>query len=98
MRANRSRTQTGHSVGFAVIDYNAAPRLRLKFEDTLAMGMAFNVEPGLYIEDYDGMRHCELVAVAESGMEVLTPFTSSLEELILAEPFPTSRAPCAATT
>jgi len=80
------KPSTGHGVDFAAIDYNEAPRLHRKSEDMLAPGMVFNVEPGIYIEDYGGMRHCDMVAVTESGAELLTPFLSSLEELILAGP------------
>ena len=68
---------TGHGVGFSAIDANAKPRLHPKSEDTLEAGMVFNVEPAIYFEGYGGMRHCDMVAVTDSGAEVLTPFQSS---------------------
>lgn len=73
---------TGHGVGFAAIDHNARPRIHPKSDDRLEQGMVFNVEPGIYIEDFGGLRHCDVVAVTETGVEVLTPFQSRMEELI----------------
>ena len=78
------RHPTGHSVGFVAIDHNAPPRLHPASPDVLATGMVFNVEPGIYIEDYGGMRHCDVVAVTETGYEVLTPFQLDIDELTLA--------------
>jgi hypothetical protein len=50
-------------------------------------GTAFNVDPGVYIEDYGGVRHCDMVVVTECGVEALTPFQTNLEGLVLAEHF-----------
>ena len=47
--------------------------------------MVFNVEPAVYFDDYGGLRHCDMVAVTATGVEVLTPFQSSKEELLLSE-------------
>jgi Xaa-Pro aminopeptidase len=47
--------------------------------------MVCNVEPALYFEDWGGLRHCDVVAVTESGAEVLTPFQSRLEDLLPGE-------------
>jgi Xaa-Pro aminopeptidase len=74
---------TGHGVGFAAIDHNAPPRLHPRSGDVLESGMVFNVEPAIYIGGTGGLRHCDMVAVTESGVEVLTPFQASLEELAL---------------
>jgi Xaa-Pro aminopeptidase len=73
----------GHGVGFAAINHNAAPRLHPESDDVLEAGMVFNVEPGIYLDGYGGLRHCDMVAVTEDGMEVLTPFQSSVEQLIV---------------
>jgi len=73
---------TGHGVGFAAIDHNAMPRIHPKSDEVLEPGMVFNVEPGIYIDDFGGMRHCDMVAVTESGMELLTPFQAGMEALI----------------
>ena len=39
--------------------------------------MVFNIEPGLYIDGFGGMRHCDMVVVTPGGAEVLTPPTSA---------------------
>jgi Xaa-Pro aminopeptidase len=67
---------TGHGVGFSAIDAGAKPRLHPKSNDTLQSGMVFNVEPAIYFDGYGGIRHCDMVAVTDSGAEVLTPFQS----------------------
>jgi Xaa-Pro aminopeptidase len=71
----------GHGVGFAAINHNARPRLHPESDDVLEEGMVFNVEPGIYIDGDGGLRHCDMVAVTETGMEVLTPFQSNIEQL-----------------
>lgn len=74
---------TGHGVGYAAIDHNAHPRLHPQSPDLLEPGMVFNVEPAIYIENTQGMRHCDMVTVTDSGAEVLTPFLSEPREMIL---------------
>ena len=73
---------TGHGVGFVAIDHNAMPRLHPASPDVLESGMVCNVEPAVYLDGYGGLRHCDVVAVTESGFEVLTPFPQNLEEWI----------------
>jgi Xaa-Pro dipeptidase len=74
---------TGHGVGFAAIDHNAPPRLHPRSTDVLESGMVFNVEPAIYIDEIGGLRHCDMVVVTGSGVEVLTPFHLSLADLLL---------------
>jgi Xaa-Pro aminopeptidase len=74
---------TGHGVGFAAIDHNALPRIHPRSDEVLEPGMVFNVEPAVYIDGVGGLRHCEMVAVKDTGAELLTPFHRSLEELVL---------------
>ena len=76
---------TGHGVGFAAIDAGAQPRLHPASPDVLLAGMVCNVEPAVYIDGYGGLRHCDIVAVTESGCEVLTPFHATPEDLVIAE-------------
>lgn len=77
------KTSTGHGVGFSAISANAKPRLHPKSTETLEAGMVFNVEPAIYIDGYGGIRHCDMVAVTETGAEVLTPFQCDVDELVL---------------
>lgn len=77
------RHQTGHGVGFAAIDHNAAPRIHRVSNEKLKPGMVFNVEPAVYIENYGGLRHCDVVAVTDNGAEVLTDFQTAIDDLII---------------
>ncbi len=80
--ADQFKHGTGHGVGFAAINHNARPRIHPASDERLEWGMVFNVEPAIYFEDLGGLRHCDVVAVTESGVAVLTPFQSRLEELV----------------
>jgi Xaa-Pro aminopeptidase len=75
----------GHGVGFSAIDHNAHPCLHPASRDVLKPGMVFNVEPAIYFEGYGGIRHCDVIRVTDSGAEVLTPFHSRIEDLVLCE-------------
>jgi Xaa-Pro aminopeptidase len=74
---------TGHGVGFAAIDADAQPRLHPASPDVLLAGMVCNVEPAIYIDGFGGLRHCDVVAVTETGCEVLTPFHTELGALVI---------------
>jgi Xaa-Pro dipeptidase len=74
---------SGHGVGFTAINHAAHPRIHPASEARLETGMVFNIEPGIYMEGWGGLRHCDMVAVTEKGAELLTPFQCSLEELIV---------------
>jgi Xaa-Pro aminopeptidase len=65
---------TGHGVGFAAANPNGRPRIHPLSPDILEAGMTFNVEPAAYFDGYGGVRHCDLVAVTETGVTVLTDF------------------------
>jgi Xaa-Pro aminopeptidase len=77
--------QTGHGVGFDAISHNSRPRLHPKSPDVFEEGMVFNVEPAIYLEGYGGIRHCDVVVVTQKGAEILTPFQSRIEDLVLPE-------------
>ncbi|HEU4643000.1 MAG TPA: Xaa-Pro peptidase family protein [Gemmatimonadaceae bacterium] len=78
------RHATGHGVGFAAIAHDAPPKLDRDAPDVLEVGMTCNVEPAVYLPGLGGVRHCDVVCVAEHGARVLTPFLSTAEELVLA--------------
>jgi len=65
---------TGHGVGFAAANHNALPRIHPQSTDLLTVGMTFNIEPAIYFEGYGGIRHCDMVGIANSGVEVFTDF------------------------
>lgn len=74
---------TGHGVGYSAINHNAMPRIHPQSPDILETGMTFNVEPAIYIEDWGGMRHCDVVTVTSTGVEVLTAFQSNVADLVI---------------
>ncbi|SFC14392.1 Xaa-Pro dipeptidase [Alkalibacterium subtropicum] len=66
----------GHGLGKSVHEYpNIAPDVALK----IAENMCFSIEPGIYIEEYYGVRIEDCVYVTESGA---IPFTRTTKELI----------------
>lgn len=65
----------GHGLGLNVHDYGG---LSTRSTDVLAPGMVFTVEPGVYIEDFGGVRIEDDVVVTETGVEVLTHFPKEL--------------------
>ncbi len=67
----------GHGVGFAAIDHDALPRLHPASPDVLETGMVFNIEPAYYRDGWGGVRQCDMVAISETGAELLTPFLGS---------------------
>ena len=64
----------GDGVGFAASNAKGRPRINPASPDVLEAGMTFNVEPAIYFDGYGGMRHCDVVAVTATGVEVLTGF------------------------
>ena len=73
----------GHGVGFGAISADARPRIHPKSEELLEPGMVFNLEPAIYVAGFGGVRHCEVVTVTDHGVEVLTPFHSGLDDLVI---------------
>ena len=66
---------TGHGVGLEIDEY---PYLGRRSRDTLAPGMVFTVEPGIYLEDVGGVRIEDTVVLTEDGYRLLTLFPKDL--------------------
>jgi len=67
--------RTGHGIGVAV---HEAPYIMEGNLQVLKKGMAFSVEPGIYIPGRLGIRIEDIVLVTENGAEPLSHFTKEL--------------------
>lgn len=68
----------GHSVG---IEIHEMPSLSPKCDDIIKSGHILTVEPGIYIENWGGVRIEDLTAVTENGVINLTHSPKNLIEL-----------------
>jgi Xaa-Pro aminopeptidase len=65
----------GHGVG---METHESPYLSPRGKGVLQEGMVFTVEPGIYIEDYGGVRLESLVYLGGSGPEILSEMPKDL--------------------
>ncbi|MDP0491870.1 MAG: Xaa-Pro peptidase family protein [Verrucomicrobiota bacterium JB023] len=82
-RAGHARSFThglGHSIGLETHDpgLNLSPSTS---EETLAAGMAFTVEPGIYLENGFGVRTEDVIIITEQGRHNITKQSKDLTEL-----------------
>ena len=66
----------GHGVGLAV---HEPPSLSVRYHRKLQAGMVVTVEPGIYLPEWGGIRLENMVAVTESGCEVLNKDVTFLD-------------------
>jgi len=76
--AGAVRHHVGHGIG---IDDHEPPWLDPGEKTMMKTGMVFSCEPGLYIPGLAGFRHSDTIEVTKDGMELITKYPRSLEEL-----------------
>ena len=69
---------TGHGVG---LEIHESPRLGAGQKTRLHAGMVVTIEPGIYLAGEFGIRIEDMVAVTQTGGQVLTPAPKALIEL-----------------
>ncbi|MEZ4669266.1 MAG: aminopeptidase P family protein [Anaerolineae bacterium] len=69
--------RTGHGLGLA--GHEIIPQIAEGVTDLLEPGMAFTIEPGIYVPGLGGVRIEDNVVVTDSGLDVLTSFRKSLQ-------------------
>lgn len=70
----------GHGLG---IEWHEAPFLDRGDVTVLQTGMVFSVEPGLYLVGVGGFRHSDTVLLTDHGVDMLTPYPSNLEYMVI---------------
>jgi len=68
-----------HSVGHGIgIDVHESPHISPKSKDVLKNGMVFSIEPGIYLENFGGVRIEDLIVLDEDKVKVLTKSSKDL--------------------
>lgn len=82
IEANGYGSNFGHSLGHGVgMDIHEMPRLSKKGTEPLRAGMIVTDEPGIYIQNFGGVRIEDLLLVTEDGNRVLSKSCKKLIEL-----------------
>ena len=74
------RHHVGHGIG---IDGHEPPWLDPGEKTIMKPGMVFSCEPGLYVPGLAGFRHSDTVEITNRGMDFITRYPRSLEELTI---------------
>lgn len=68
-------TRLGHGIGYSV---HEAPDIKESNHRNLEKGMAFSIEPGIYMIDKFGVRIEDIVLITENGTEIINNFSKEL--------------------
>jgi Xaa-Pro dipeptidase len=71
--------RTGHGIG---IGMHEEPYLRFDSDLILEEGMAFSIEPGVYIPGVGGFRHSDTIIITKNGCKMITDYPRGLKDLI----------------
>jgi len=69
---------TGHGLG---LEIHEPPRIGKRDKSRLKAGMAITIEPGVYMEEFGGIRIEDTVVVTETGCRILTPTPKELRTI-----------------
>ena len=67
--------RTGHGIG---MEGHEAPYMRADNERILEVGMAFTVEPGIYLPNRNGVRVEDDMVITENGAESLSTLSRKI--------------------
>lgn len=73
-----SNHRAGHGIGLGL---HEEPYLRFDSDLVLKKGMAFSIEPGIYIPELGGFRFSDTVILTDGGSMKITNCANTLEEL-----------------
>lgn len=71
--------RTGHGIG---VSAHEQPFLRYDHHDVVEEGMAFSIEPGIYIPEVGGFRHSDTVLITSDGCRLITEYPRDMESLL----------------
>ena len=71
-------TRIGHGIGYST---HEAPYIRQNSTRILEKGMAFSIEPGIYIEGEFGVRIEDIVVMTETGPDVINHYKKDMINL-----------------
>jgi Xaa-Pro dipeptidase len=72
--------RTGHGIG---LELHEGLSIHRNNHDVIQAGMAFSIEPGLYVPDHYGIRIEDIVVVTENGCEILNKCSKEVQYLEL---------------
>ncbi len=80
--ASNNYSTIPHSLGHGIgVEVHETPHLSPHSKETIKQGMVFSIEPGIYIENYGGVRIEDLVVVTKNGAELISHANRDLIEL-----------------
>lgn len=78
--AEYSIHRVGHGLGLST---HEEPYLRFDNDLVLEEGMAYSIEPGLYVPGLGGFRHSDTVVLTSDGSRLITEYPRDLESLTI---------------